>query len=159
MPMFKKILVPIDISEPQVSGLGVTVAGELAAMGDSEITLLHVLPKISEALGKFLPQVFDGIRENAVRATLQAFAQRANLPKALFKCHVRSGTPYHEVLADAEDFGADLIIIGSRSPSASTYLLGSNAEKIVRHAKCSVLIARPRKDEEGVYWLIPPIAS
>jgi nucleotide-binding universal stress UspA family protein len=72
---------------------------------------------------------------------------------------LRKGTVYHEVLAEAEAIAADLIIVGSRSPSLATHLLGSNAEKIVQNAKCSVLVVRPRKDEQGLYWLIPPIAS
>jgi nucleotide-binding universal stress UspA family protein len=37
---------------------------------------------------------------------------------------------------------ADLIVIGSHHPNWSTYLIGSNATKIVRHALCSVLVVR-----------------
>jgi hypothetical protein len=66
---------------------------------------------------------------------------------------------YHEVLAEADAWGADLIIVGSHSPSMGTYLLGSNAQKIVRHANCSVLVVRPQKDRHGNYWLFPQIAS
>ena len=36
----------------------------------------------------------------------------------------------------------DLIIIGSRRPSVKTYLLGSNAAAIVRHANISVMVVR-----------------
>jgi universal stress protein G len=49
---------------------------------------------------------------------------------------------YHEVLAEAEAWGADLKIVVSHSLSMGTYLVGSNAEKIVRHANCSVLVVR-----------------
>ena len=45
-------------------------------------------------------------------------------------------------LAEAEDWGADLIVVGSHRPTMATYLLGSNAKTIVRHAKCSVLVVR-----------------
>ena len=55
---------------------------------------------------------------------------------------VRTGGVYPEVLAEAQDWGADLIVIGSHRPAMSTYLLGSNAKTIVRHAKCSVLVLR-----------------
>ena len=47
----------------------------------------------------------------------------------------------HATAADAVQ-GADLIVIGSHRPAMSTYLLGSNAKTIVRHAKCSVLVLR-----------------
>jgi universal stress protein F len=55
---------------------------------------------------------------------------------------VRIGGVYPEILAEAEEWGADLIVIGSHRPAMSTYLLGSNARTVVRHAKCSVLVVR-----------------
>ena len=42
----------------------------------------------------------------------------------------------------AEQTGADLVVVGSHRPTMATYLLGSNASTIVRHAKCSVLVVR-----------------
>jgi len=59
---------------------------------------------------------------------------------------VRLGSVYHEVLSEAETIGADLVVVGSHRPSMSTYLLGSNAATIVRHAKCSVLVVRNDPD-------------
>ncbi len=55
---------------------------------------------------------------------------------------VREGAIYHEVLAEAQDTGADLIVMGSHRPAMATYLLGSNAARIVRHATCSVMVVR-----------------
>jgi universal stress protein F len=55
---------------------------------------------------------------------------------------LRFGTIYSEILAEAEAWSADLIVVGSHRPYMSTYLLGSNAKTIVRHSKCSVLVAR-----------------
>lgn len=55
---------------------------------------------------------------------------------------VRVGSVAREVLAEAEAGGADLIIVGSHQPSAVSRLLGSNAERIVREAGVSVLVAR-----------------
>ena len=63
------------------------------------------------------------------------------------------------IQAEAEAWSADLIVVGSHSPSMSTYLLGSNAQNIVRHANCSVLVIRPHKDEHGNYWLFPHFGS
>jgi nucleotide-binding universal stress UspA family protein len=55
---------------------------------------------------------------------------------------VRMGSDYNEVLKEADRMAADLIVVGSHRPTMSTYLLGSNAAAIVRHAKCSVLVVR-----------------
>ncbi|TPQ46867.1 universal stress protein UspA, partial [Prosthecomicrobium hirschii] len=34
------------------------------------------------------------------------------------------------------------IVVSSHRPSMATYLIGSNAAKIVRHAPCSVMVVR-----------------
>jgi nucleotide-binding universal stress UspA family protein len=52
------------------------------------------------------------------------------------------GSVYNEVLREADRIGADLIVVGSHRPTMATYLLGSNAATIVRHARCSVLVVR-----------------
>lgn len=53
-----------------------------------------------------------------------------------------NGSIYSEILADAERSGANLIVIASHQPELSDYLLGSNAAKVVRHAKCDVYVVR-----------------
>ena len=52
------------------------------------------------------------------------------------------GGIYHELLQEASDWNADLVVVGSHRPVMSDYLLGSNAKTIVRHAQCSVLVVR-----------------
>jgi nucleotide-binding universal stress UspA family protein len=49
---------------------------------------------------------------------------------------------YQEILKTAEAIQADLIVMGSHRPELSDYLLGSNTEKVVRHARCSVMVVR-----------------
>jgi nucleotide-binding universal stress UspA family protein len=58
---------------------------------------------------------------------------------------VRQGDPTAEILAEAGDWSADLIVIGTRGQTGLARLLhGSVARKILEHAPCSVLIARQR---------------
>jgi nucleotide-binding universal stress UspA family protein len=64
------------------------------------------------------------------------------LPKERVSTAVLSGGVYHELLRDAAEWRADLIVVGSHRPIMSDYLLGSNAKTIVRHAQCSVLVVR-----------------
>jgi universal stress protein F len=45
-------------------------------------------------------------------------------------------------LAEADEWGSDIIILCSHRPTMAAYLIGSNAKTIVRHAKCSVLVVR-----------------
>ena len=64
------------------------------------------------------------------------------LPQERVSKVVTMGSVYHDVLAEADRLKADLIVVGSHRPSMATYLLGSNAATIVRHARCSVLVVR-----------------
>jgi nucleotide-binding universal stress UspA family protein len=81
------------------------------------------------------------MRENAETA-LKHVAEKVPLPHGRVSWTVRVGGVYPEILAEADACGADLIVIGSHRPGMSTYLLGSNAKTVARHAKCSVLIVR-----------------
>jgi len=56
----------------------------------------------------------------------------------------RSGTIYSEILHTAEELSSNLIVLMSHLPDFGDYLLGPNAAKIVRHARCSVLVVRPK---------------
>lgn len=64
-----------------------------------------------------------------------------------FFVHARIGKkPAHEILAVAEDVGADLIIVGSKGLTGlERAMLGSTAERIVREAGCTVEVARPKR--------------
>ncbi len=53
------------------------------------------------------------------------------------------GSPAREILATADDFNPDLIVVGSQGRSAlSRILLGSISQKILTEADCSVRVAR-----------------
>ena len=57
---------------------------------------------------------------------------------------VVTGTPDNELVREAEDRSVQLVVVGSHSHSGLKYVfLGDIAESVVRHAHCSVLVARP----------------
>jgi nucleotide-binding universal stress UspA family protein len=56
---------------------------------------------------------------------------------------VRTGHPAQEILAAARSHQADLIVLGHSGRSGAWgRFLGTTAEKVSRHAECSVLIVR-----------------
>ena len=55
---------------------------------------------------------------------------------------METGGVYAGVLAVAERIGADLIVLAAHRPAMRDFLLGTNASRIVRHARCSVLVVR-----------------
>lgn len=58
---------------------------------------------------------------------------------------VRRGDPRFEIVDEAKEWRADLIVVGSHGRTGiERWLLGSVAEYVVRHAPCSVEVARTR---------------
>jgi nucleotide-binding universal stress UspA family protein len=59
----------------------------------------------------------------------------------------RFGEAGPEIVAEAEDWSADLIVVGSHDRSKlKRLLLGSTASHVVQHARCSVEVARSPED-------------
>jgi nucleotide-binding universal stress UspA family protein len=57
--------------------------------------------------------------------------------------HIRSGTPWHEIVDEARRREADLIVVGTHGRTgAARMLLGSQGEQVLRHAPCPVLVVR-----------------
>jgi nucleotide-binding universal stress UspA family protein len=55
--------------------------------------------------------------------------------------HCRIGKPATEILEVAEDVGADLVLVGSHERHG---LLASTSERVVRDAKCPVMVIKPK---------------
>jgi nucleotide-binding universal stress UspA family protein len=66
-----------------------------------------------------------------------------------FFVHARIGKAAPEILALAEEVGADLIIVGSkRMTGIERLILGSTSEHVMREAGCTVEIARTKRYPE-----------
>lgn len=64
---------------------------------------------------------------------------------------IRIGTPENVIVQEAEDWHADLIIVGSHGRGrAERFLLGSVSQAVALHARCSVEIVRGASDEAAV---------
>jgi nucleotide-binding universal stress UspA family protein len=146
MKVFGKILLPIDVAEEAVAIEAIAMASALAAAFDSRLRLIAVATPlvVASPIPVVLQQLNDqiGVYE---RAELQRLATTIDRPKATVSTIVRIGRAYPEILAEAEEWGADLIVVGAHRRSVATYLLGSSAAAIARHAACTVMVARSDK--------------
>ncbi len=141
--MYKRILAPVDLGEEDMSLSGLDAAVEIARIEPTaQLRLINVQPLVPVAFIDYIPPNFDEEMREAAEKDLAALAAKVQLPADRVSSTVRFGAVYPEVLAEAEDWNADLIVVGSHRPTMATYLLGSNAKTIVRHAKCSVLVVR-----------------
>ncbi|MBB3018316.1 nucleotide-binding universal stress UspA family protein [Microvirga lupini] len=140
--MFKTILVPVDLGEVEAAKPAIDKAVELANSSGGTLRLIYVRAIVPVTYMEFMPPAFDEEQQGEADAKLAEVAAGVALPAERVSTAVRLGSVYAEVLDEAEQTGADLIVVGSHRPTMATYLLGSNASTIVRHAKCSVLVVR-----------------
>jgi len=111
------------------SDTAVTMGARLAHLVDGRVTLLTV------------------IRREADRSQGEAILQRARqrlLPEvAGVNARIRQGQPSAEIIREAVEGQADLIVIGERTLHGFVArLLGPTVERVMSHAPCPVLLAR-----------------
>lgn len=140
--MYRKILLAVDLSDEAETPKGLSEALELAKLSGGVLRLVNVQPLLPATFMEYVPADFDAEQERRAQEALAALAAKIDLPADRLSVAVASGGVYHELLRDAEEWGADLVVVGSHRPVMSDYLLGSNAKTIVRHAQCSVLVVR-----------------
>lgn len=140
--MFNKILLPVDLDEAEMTKLAIDEAIPLAKAPAAQLRLVNVLSIGLAPIFEFASPNFEGDVHLIAEKQLADIAAEIDYPQERVSTIVRLGSIYDETLTEAGDWGADLIVVCSQRPTMATYLLGSNAAKIVRHAKCSVLVVR-----------------
>jgi nucleotide-binding universal stress UspA family protein len=146
-PIFRHILVTTDFSE--VADRALRVGFALASQNDARVTLCHVLdypPVPNPVYAQYLPvgkvtKEADRLAEERARGML---AERVPEDmKGRVELALSHGPAADEILRVAEDLGVDLIVL---SPHGNTGILerflGGVAYRIVRHARCPVLVVR-----------------
>ena len=140
--MFQKILLTVDLADLDISKGATARAVEMANSGGGSLRLIYVRPLMPLMMLEYVPDGFDAERQSDAETKLRELMSAIALPAGRVSMAVRQGGVYPEVIAEAKGWGADIIVAGSHRPAMSTYLLGSNAHAIVRHAHCSVLVVR-----------------
>ena len=107
---------------------------------------LHVLTVVPDFGMSIVEQYFpEGFEKEMGEKTLEALKAfvKENVPDGVNVQHiVGEGTIYGVILKMADEIACDLIVMASHRPELKDYLLGPNAARVVRHAKCSVLVVR-----------------
>ena len=140
--MYKQILVPVDVSDIALAKPAIDAACAQARISGGAVRLVHVLATTPVMLAEYVPPDFEEQQSKSAEQTLDALAHGCGLPPSCVSYTVRQGGIYHEVLEEAKDIEADLIVMSSHRPAMRTYFLGSNAGHVVRYAPCSVLVVR-----------------
>ena len=139
--MFKRILVPVDFSAD--SAAAVEYAIEFAKSMDAEIDLLHsyqMHPGAITPYGTVLPANFLEDLRVAALEQLQKVCDQVQAAGVPVKMHLHHDVPSYAIIDAAKELSSDLIIIGTRGLTGLKHVvLGSVAERTVRHAPCPVL--------------------
>src|SRR5208282_1159892 len=111
---------------------------------NADVRILHVLQPVSVAAPPQMAAGYAPELEALAKPAKDLLARAAkSLTDAGFKTEtlLREGDVRETILDTAQEWKADLIVIGSRGRSGvQRFLLGSVAESVARHAPCSVEI-------------------
>jgi nucleotide-binding universal stress UspA family protein len=142
----KKIVCPVDFSESSDRALEQAVA--LAKMNEAELLILTVVQPMPTVTGEGV--IIPELRPAPFQMTDVAQEHLSKLRTSFCgdildrtSIHVAVGVPFVEIVRFSREAEADLIVMGSHGRTGLEHLLiGSVAERVVRKAACSVLVAR-----------------
>ena len=147
----KNIIVPTDFSKLSASAF--EYAKDLAERRDATIHLIYVLEKTPpflavRSLDVTEDEVMKTMEEQAKKQLAEsasAFREDSNV-KIVEVC--RKGIDYEEIVNYSKEIDRDLIVIATHGRTGILHtLLGSVAEKVIRYAKCPVLVITPEEEE------------
>jgi universal stress protein G len=148
--MYKHILVPVDLSDPELAKPALATALMMVTQSGGSVRLINIMPLTPVMLAEYVPADFEAQQRKSAEEALAIVAKETGLDPARVSLVVRQGGIYQEILEEANAMKADLIVMTShrpQRPAVRTYFLGSNAGHVVRYAKCSVLVVRQRTGE------------
>lgn len=145
----KTILVPTDFSQEGSQAL--IVAASIARQTGAHIQVLHVVDAVSQpsfaVSGEYqssdpMERLFVlKLIEQAQQALLEI--QEVQFSDIPVKCIVKTGEVYPVIAQHLQEEKIDLVVMGTTGAGyIENMLVGSNTEKVVRHAKCLVLTVR-----------------
>jgi nucleotide-binding universal stress UspA family protein len=140
--MFNSILVPIDLADTDLARPAIETAASLSKSSGGKVRLVNIMAMTPVMLAEYVPPDFDAQQRQSSNEALAIVARESGIDAKRISTSIRQGGIYHEILEEAAEVKADLIVMTSHRPSMQNYFLGSNAGHIVRYAKCSVLVVR-----------------
>jgi len=163
VPLFEKILVPLDGSEHSLKALEIAI--QIAKKFDGKITLIHVysvtirpviMPEPTTLTPPMIPAMTPAEVSKAVEATRKAGAsiltdgeQKVKAEEVQVEKILEEGHTVQEIVKTAKEGKFDLIVIGGRGISKiRELLLGSVTDGVIHHAPCPVLVIKlvPRSE-------------
>lgn len=155
----KKILVPTDFSKP--AQIAVEVARDLAKKSGAELLLLHVIEEATGGSfnvegqmnleGDMEEKMFTLALIKKARKQMETLLNSSLVEGVKVKSALRIGTPFHGMRTIITDSKVDLVVMGTAGQTkVEEMIIGTNTEKVVRHAKCPVLTVHKKPSKADV---------
>jgi nucleotide-binding universal stress UspA family protein len=142
----KKILIPVDFSEH--SEYALQVGATLAKKHAASLIVLHMMGLSEAVLTKDESQeIFEAIYYiKLTEKRFSEFLDKDYLEGITIETTVQNYKDFHEIDKVAQDFSADLIVMGSHGASGlKEVFVGSNTEKVVRTTSVPVLVVKNKE--------------
>ncbi len=120
--MFKSILVPIDLADTDLAKPAIATAATLSQTWSGTVRLLNVLPMTPVMLAEYVPADFDEQQRETSEEALAIVARESGIDPARISTVVRQGGIYHEILEEAAQMKADLIVMTSHRPAMQKFM-------------------------------------
>jgi nucleotide-binding universal stress UspA family protein len=144
--LIKKVLALSDGSE--VSRNALRYAVEICKQFRSQLYLLTVVDRIPSSLDAEVSKEAFLKLEGQLRQEMELCSEYCETTGMACQSEVRHGVAHEEIIRFAQEKDMDLIVSATHGRSGLSHiLLGSVAEKIVRHAPCPVLTVRPKSKD------------
>lgn len=139
----RRILVPLDLSEPSKKALRYAFA--LAQQFGAKLILLYAIEPVATPDFAYHPLMKETgkVRIAAEEGLKKLCAEERIDPSWIEQTLIREGVAHGEITDGAKSSKADLIVIATHGYTGLKHvLLGSTTERVVRHASCPVLVVR-----------------
>ncbi len=141
---FKCIMLPVDFSEH--GNRAAEYAAWFARSPAATVHLVHVIVNPADPIyepGEVVHWDLVEHSEKKAQALLEATGQRCLPANCARRCHVLQGDAYEKLMEAVQQIQPDLIVMSSHGRGGIAHLvIGSVAEKMVRHAPCPVFVVR-----------------
>ena len=143
--MSTSVLCAVDVSNGDDDLNTIQVAARMADLEGAQLDVIAVVPDFGlSQVGSFFNKDHHEQLVGHAKEELNTLVTKALDASQNDKVRhvIATGRAYEEVLSLAEKSKASLIVVGAHTSDLSDYLLGPNAARVVRHAKCSVYVVR-----------------
>jgi len=141
--MFKMILLTVDLEHADTWAKALPVALAAAKAWDAKLYVMTVVPEVAvPALMQAGPYDYQAKLVPLAKAALAEFV-RGQVPSEIDTQQlITYGVVYREILRVAAEIPADLIVMAAHRAQPGDFLIGSNAERVSRRAKCTGMLVR-----------------